>query len=127
MIANIRPSGQFLMEDFFYAGGLRGLLERIKPMLTLSSVTVAGSTLGENIAGAEVYNDDVIRTLDSPVSPSGADTHGSANHYGGHLYPCHFDYASSSAWSRITLPQGNTVHSELKKDRISRFIVGQRS
>jgi len=71
MIANIRPSGQFLMEDFFYAGGLRALLERIKPMLTLSAATVAGSTLGDNIDGAEVYKDDVIRTPENPVSPTG--------------------------------------------------------
>jgi len=71
MIANIRPSGQFLMEDFFYAGGLRALLEQIKPMLTLTTATVAGSTLGDNIDGAEVYKDDVIRTPENPVSPTG--------------------------------------------------------
>jgi len=71
MIANIRPSGQFLMEDFFYAGGLRALLERMRSKLTLTASTVLGSSLGENIQGAEVYKDDVIRSIDDPVSGSG--------------------------------------------------------
>ena len=59
------PSGdKYLMEDFFYAGGLPGLMSRIKEHLHLDAMTVTGQTLGENIAGAEVYNDDVIRTVD---------------------------------------------------------------
>ncbi|PZP99038.1 MAG: dihydroxy-acid dehydratase [Variovorax paradoxus] len=73
VIANIRPSGDaYLMEDFFYAGGLRAMLERIRPHLKTEALTVNGKTIGENIAGAEVYNDDVIRPLDKPIYAEGA-------------------------------------------------------
>ncbi len=73
VIANIRPSGDaYLMEDFFYAGGLRAMLERIRPHLKTDALTVNGRTIGENIAGAEVYNDDVIRPLDKPIYAEGA-------------------------------------------------------
>jgi dihydroxy-acid dehydratase len=67
MIANLRPSGKYLMEDFYYGGGLRALLNQLKDLLHLDAVTVNGQTLGENIAGAKVFNDDVIRPLDNPV------------------------------------------------------------
>jgi len=60
LVANLRPAGKFLMEDFFYAGGLRALLLEISDLLTLSARTVNGKTLGENIAGAQVFNRDVI-------------------------------------------------------------------
>ena len=73
VIANIRPSGDaYLMEDFFYAGGLRALLERIRGHLHTDALTVNGKTLGENIAGAEVYHDDVIRPIDNPIYAEGA-------------------------------------------------------
>jgi dihydroxy-acid dehydratase len=72
MIANIRPSGQrYLMEDLYYAGGLRALLNQIGSLLRLDCMTVNGRTLGENIAGALVHNDDVIRSMDNPVAPQG--------------------------------------------------------
>jgi dihydroxy-acid dehydratase len=72
MIANIRPSGQkYLMEDFYYAGGLRALLAEIRELLHLGCSTVNGKTLGENIAGAKVCNPDVIRSLDNAVAPQG--------------------------------------------------------
>ena len=60
LIANLRPAGKYLMEDFYYAGGLRALLERIRDKLHTGALTVNGKTLGENIAGARVFNDDVI-------------------------------------------------------------------
>ncbi len=73
VIANIRPSGNaYLMEDFFYAGGLRALLERIRGHLKTEALTVNGKTIGENIAGSEVYQDDVIRPLDEPIYAEGA-------------------------------------------------------
>jgi dihydroxy-acid dehydratase len=73
VIANVRPSGdKYLMEDFFYAGGLPGLMSRIKEHLHLDVMTVTGKTLGENIADAEVYNDDVIRTVDKAIYAEGA-------------------------------------------------------
>jgi dihydroxy-acid dehydratase len=71
MIANVRPSGQFLMEDFYYAGGLRALLNELGGMLKLDALTVNGKTLGENIASANICNQDVIRTIENPVSAKG--------------------------------------------------------
>ncbi len=72
VIANLRPSGEFLMEDFYDAGGLRGLLNRIGGMLQLNCKTVSGRTLGEDIEGAVICNDNVIRPLDKPISDAGA-------------------------------------------------------
>jgi dihydroxy-acid dehydratase len=71
VIADIRPAGRLLMEDFYYAGGMRAFLNRLCDHLELSCMTVSGRTLGEEIAGAQVWHDDVIRPLDRPVSPSG--------------------------------------------------------
>jgi dihydroxy-acid dehydratase len=72
VLANVRPSGKYLMEDFFYAGGLRALMLELKDRLDLSVLTVTGKTLGENIAGAEVYLRDVIHPLADPIYPQGA-------------------------------------------------------
>ena len=71
MIANLRPSGQFLMEDFYYAGGLRALLNEIRDLLNLDALTVSGRTLGENLQSARITNTEVIRPLDNPVSQKG--------------------------------------------------------
>jgi dihydroxy-acid dehydratase len=70
-IGNIRPSGKFLMEDFYYAGGLRGALDRIRSLLHTGCVTVNGRTIGENVEGAEVCNDEVIARFDSPIGAEG--------------------------------------------------------
>lgn len=72
LLANIRPSGKYLMEDFYYAGGLPALLRALARHLDLGCLTVTGKTLGENIANAEIYNPDVIRSVDRPVLESGA-------------------------------------------------------
>jgi dihydroxy-acid dehydratase len=73
VLANVRPSGdKYLMEDFFYAGGLPALMSRIRQHLHLDALTVTGRTLGENIAGAEVHDDDVIRTMEDPIYAQGA-------------------------------------------------------
>ncbi len=70
VLANIRPSGKYLMEDFYYAGGLRGMLAQLTDLLDTSVPTVNGHTLGENIAGAAVYHDDVIRPRSNPLVTS---------------------------------------------------------
>jgi dihydroxy-acid dehydratase len=67
LLANIRPSGQYLMEDFYYAGGLPALLERLGDRIDRSAPTVNGRTIGDNIDGASVFNDDVIRPDDRAV------------------------------------------------------------
>ncbi|QLF71549.1 dihydroxy-acid dehydratase (plasmid) [Peteryoungia desertarenae] len=73
LIANVRPAGKgYLMEDFYYAGGLRALMNQLRERLDCSALTVNGRTLGENIEGAEVYNQDVIRPLSNPVYHEGS-------------------------------------------------------
>jgi dihydroxy-acid dehydratase len=67
-LANIMPSGEYLMQDFFEAGGLRALMSRLGNALHLDCPTVNGRTLGANIADAAVWNDRVIRPLEEPVS-----------------------------------------------------------
>ncbi|ANN22173.1 dihydroxy-acid dehydratase [Amycolatopsis orientalis] len=71
VLANIRPGGDWLMEDFYYAGGLPGLLSRLTDLLHTDRVTVTGRTLGETLETARVHNDDVIRTRDNPVAAEG--------------------------------------------------------
>jgi dihydroxy-acid dehydratase len=72
LLANVRPSGdRYLMEDFYYAGGLRALLAELKDLLHLDARTVNGKTLGENLAGAKIFNEDVIRKRENPLKASG--------------------------------------------------------
>lgn len=70
VLANIRPSGKYLMEDFFYAGGLRALLKQLGSFLNLKEKTVDGKTIGKLIANAEVFNDDVIRSVENALVKS---------------------------------------------------------
>jgi dihydroxy-acid dehydratase len=72
VIANITPSGKYLMEDFFYAGGLRALMAEMRDLLDLSCLTVTGGTIGNNIDGAVVHLPDVIHSLDKPLYSEGA-------------------------------------------------------
>jgi dihydroxy-acid dehydratase len=72
LLANVRPSGdKYLMEDFYYAGGLRALLNELRDLLRLDCKTVTGRTLGENLEGAKIYNPDVIRPRSNPLKASG--------------------------------------------------------
>src|SRR5260370_8680057 len=71
LLANLRPSGKYLMEDFYYAGGLPALLRTLSSHLDLRCRTVTGKTLGENIATAEIFNADVIRGVEKSVLASG--------------------------------------------------------
>src|SRR5262245_11137524 len=66
-----KPAGRFLMEDFFRAGGIPALVNELAPLLDLTAPTVTGRTLGENCAGAQVWNRDVIRPLGEPIHPEG--------------------------------------------------------
>lgn len=73
VVANVRPSGDtYLMEDFYYAGGLPALMKRMSEHLQGDTLTVTGHTLAENIKDAAVYNNDVIRPMDNPLYPEGA-------------------------------------------------------
>jgi dihydroxy-acid dehydratase len=70
-LVNMRPAGKYLMEDFYYAGGLVGLLEGMRDLLEVGEMTCTGQTLGDNIAGARIHNDDVIRTPAAPIRADG--------------------------------------------------------
>jgi dihydroxy-acid dehydratase len=72
VIANVTPSGKYLMEDFYFAGGLRALMAQMKDMLDLSCMTVSGRTLGDCIGDSKVHIPDVIHGLDKPLYPEGA-------------------------------------------------------
>ncbi len=71
VLANIRPSGEFLMEDFYYAGGLRALMTQITDLLDLNCLTVSGKTVAENLEGARIFNSAVIRDRANPLIASG--------------------------------------------------------
>jgi dihydroxy-acid dehydratase len=73
VIANIRPSGKkYLMEDFYFAGGLRGVLKRLTPHLQAEAMTVSGRTMGAIAEEGQVFDDDVIRPLNDPIYAEGA-------------------------------------------------------
>ena len=73
LIANIRPSGKdYLMEDFFYAGGILSLMHELSSKLNLNEKTVSGQTIGELIIGNKTINDDIIRPLDNPIYKEGS-------------------------------------------------------
>ncbi|HSX76421.1 MAG TPA: L-arabinonate dehydratase [Shinella sp.] len=69
VVANVFPSGEYLMEDFYFAGGVNAMLKKLSRHLRLDRPTVNGRTLGENIADADCWNDEVIRGEDNPVVP----------------------------------------------------------
>ena len=71
LIANIRPSGDFQMEDLFRAGGIPAVLNVLRPLLHTGTLTVTGRRLGEEIEAADVHNPEVIRPLDQPLQPEG--------------------------------------------------------
>ena len=71
VLANLKPSGSYVMGDFYDAGGLPALLNRISDLLHLDCPTIAGMTLGESVQGAEVFDENVIRPLDNPLTAQG--------------------------------------------------------
>ncbi len=70
-IVNLKPSGEYLMEDLFYAGGIEAVLNRLAPLLHLGAITVNGHTLGENIADTVAIDDKIIKTLETPMYEEG--------------------------------------------------------
>jgi dihydroxy-acid dehydratase len=71
LLANVKPSGEFLMEDFFYAGGISALMNEIRETLHCDAITVTGRSIGENVATAEIQNHEVIRPIPDPLSSEG--------------------------------------------------------
>jgi len=72
VIANLRPSGAFLMEDFFYAGGFPAFFKQLLPLLHEAELTVTGETIKTRYSDAKIWNDDVIRPLDKPIAAGGS-------------------------------------------------------
>ncbi len=70
-IVNLMPSGQYLMEDFYYAGGLPAVIRELGGLIHRDALTVNGRTIGENSAHAPCHDRDVIRTLEAPLTPTG--------------------------------------------------------
>src|SRR5258705_2685265 len=116
MIANIRPSGEYLMEDFYYAGRLRVLLKEIGDLLDLDCPTVSGKALGANIESARVFNSKVIRSLADPVSPRG----GTAILYG-NLAPTGAVIKPTAAEPRLLQHTGQAVEFSDFNDLASRI------
>ena len=71
LLANLRPAGKYLMEEFFLAGGLQALLNGMRDLLHMDQLTVTGKTLGEDVAGCDIYNEDVIRTPSTALQADG--------------------------------------------------------
>jgi L-arabonate dehydrase len=69
-LVNLQPSGEYLMEDFYYAGGLPAVLREVRHVLNEDALTVNGQTMGANIASAPVWNRDVIKEFDRPFKPN---------------------------------------------------------
>lgn len=74
LITDLRPAGRFLMEDFYFAGGLTAVLKTMQPILHMDHPTVNGMTLEQNVMNAKVHNNEVIRPLDDPISKDGGTT-----------------------------------------------------
>jgi L-arabonate dehydrase len=103
-LANVRPSGKYLMEDFFYAGGLPALMKEIESLLHLDAMTATGKTIGENIASAKCYNPEVIRSFSNPLKPQG----GTVILYG-NLCPSGAVLKTSAASERLMQHTGRAV------------------
>src|SRR5437763_12796854 len=115
MIANLRPSGDYLMEDFYYAGGLRALLKEISELLNLDALTVSGNSLGANLASARICKPEVIRSVDNPVSQKG----GTAILYG-NLAPNGAVIKPTAAEPRLLQHVGPAVVFKNHQDMMSR-------
>jgi L-arabonate dehydrase len=74
LLVNLMPSGQYLMEDFYYAGGVPAVMKELSPVLHLDAMTVSGKTIGDEIANAPCYDREVIATWDKPIQPPGSST-----------------------------------------------------
>ena len=71
LLANLQPNGKYLMEDFYLAGGMVALMNSMSDILNTDAFTVNGSSVGQNIENAEIYNEDVIRPISNPVNNDG--------------------------------------------------------
>ncbi len=116
MIVNVRPSGEHLMENMFYAGGIPVVMKEIEPLLHRDALTVTGKSVAENVAGARCHNRDVIRSLDHPLQPQGGTV---VLH--GNLAPNGAVLKQSAASSKLMNHTGRAVVFEDFEDFMERF------
>ncbi len=116
VLANIKPSGQYLMEDFYYAGGLPALMTRIKDNLDLTTENVRCETLRQTIENAHVYDDDVIRPIDKPVSDKGG-----LAVFKGNLAPSGCVIKLSAASQKLLRHEGRAIVFGDRQDAFSRI------
>jgi len=116
VIANVKPSGKFLMEDFSYAGGVPAALKEISSLLHLEALTVTGKTLGENLARAACFNREVIKPLGEPLYP-----HGGTVVLWGNLAPQGAVIKQSAASPRLLAHKGRAVVFENNQDLLARI------
>jgi len=114
-ITNVKPSGAYLMEDLYYAGGLPGVMKEISSLLNLDVLTVNGKTLGENIAGAQCYNREVIKTADAPLHSEGGTVI-----LKGNLAPCGAVIKQTAASPHLQKHKGQAVVFENYSDMMQR-------
>ncbi len=103
-LVDLMPSGRFLMEDFCYAGGIPALMTRIRDLLHLDALTVTGAPLGTNIAGAEVFDGEVIRPRENPLT-----AHGGIAVLRGNLVPDGAVLKPSAATPELMVHRGRAV------------------
>jgi dihydroxy-acid dehydratase len=116
VIANIRPSGKYLMEDMFYAGGIPAVMKEIEPLLHRDALTVTGKSIGENVAAAQCHNRDVILPMDKPLQAEG----GTIVLYG-NLAPNGAVLKTSAATKRLMQHAGRAVVFEDHGDFMARY------
>jgi len=116
LLANIKPSGEFLMEDFFYAGGLPAVMRELLPLLHGDALTVNGKTMAENVKDSPCYNRGVIRPLKEPLKPEG----GTVVLYG-NLAPDGAVIKQSAASPRLLKHRGRAIVFE-SNDELQRRI-----
>lgn len=115
-IANIKPSGEFLMEDFYYAGGLPAVLKELLTSIHSGALTVTGKSIGENVADAEIFNADVIRTMGKPLGPEGGTVI-----LKGNLAPAGAVIKQTAASPHLEKHKGRAVVFESQDDLVARI------
>jgi len=116
VIANLKPSGKFLMEDFHYAGGVPAAMKEISALLHLRALTATGKTLGENISRATCFNREVIKPLAQPLYPEGGIVV-----LRGNLAPQDAVIKQSAASPHLLRHKGRAVVFENNEDLIARI------
>lgn len=114
-ITNIKPSGAFLMEDLFYAGGLPAVMKELSPLLHSNAFTVTGKSMGENVANAQCFNREVIKPLQQPLFPEGGTVI-----LKGNLIPCGAVIKQTAASPHLQKHKGRAVVFENFSDMMAR-------